>query len=74
MLKRLMVGPILSTSLMAGSCLQSEPVIEQPLFCDVVELRKFSQEEITWRAEHAPWNLKRDYAQNLTYERECAAG
>lgn len=40
-------------------------------FCDAVTLRKFTEEEVEWRAENAPENLKRDYAQNLTYEREC---
>jgi len=43
------------------------------LFCDVEEERRFSQAEIDWRAANAPWNLRRDYKTNLTYERECAA-
>ena len=42
-------------------------------FCDVEEPRRFSQEELDWRAEHAPWNLRRDYKTNLTWDRECAA-
>jgi len=41
------------------------------LFCDVEEERRFSQAEIDWRAANAPWNLRRDYKTNLTYEREC---
>lgn len=40
-------------------------------FCDVEEPRRFSQAEIDWRAEHAPWNLRRDFQTNLTWEREC---
>jgi len=40
-------------------------------FCDVEEARRFTQAEIDWRAEHAPWNLRRDYKTNLTWEREC---
>ena len=41
------------------------------LFCDVEEERRFTQAEIDWRAANAPWNLRRDYKTNLTYEREC---
>jgi len=58
-------------SLTAGSCLPAnEPVVEEALFCDVEEKRVFSQEEIDWRTENAPWNLKRDYRTNLAWERE----
>lgn len=60
--------------LQAGSCLKPEPIIEQALFCDVTTPRRFTQQEIDWRAQHAPWNLKKDFAQNLTYERECDDG
>ena len=42
-------------------------------FCDVEEKRRFTREEIHWRAANAPWNLRRDYKTNLTYERECEA-
>jgi len=45
-------------------------VIEEALFCDVEEKRRFTQEEIDWRSEHAPWNLARDYRTNLAWERE----
>lgn len=71
MLKKLILGPTLAMSLMAGSCLKPEPAIEGALFCDVTTLRKFTQAEIDWRSANAPWNLKKDYAQNLTFEREC---
>lgn len=57
--------------LMAGSCLKPEPVIEAALFCDVEEARKFTQEELDWRAANAPWNLRRDFKTNKTHEREC---
>lgn len=43
----------------------------EPLFCDVEEKRVFSQEEIDWRAANAPWNLRRDYKTNKSFEREC---
>ena len=64
---------ILLLCLPAGSCLRSPAVVAstEALFCDVEEKRRFTQEEINWRAAHAPWNLKRDYKTNLTYEREC---
>lgn len=47
-------------------------VEERALFCDVEEARKFTQEEIDWRSKNAPWNLRRDYKTNLTWDRECA--
>ena len=42
-----------------------------PAFCDVEEMRRFTQEEIDWRAAHAPWNLRRDLKTNATWEAEC---
>lgn len=57
--------------LITGCSPKALPLIEQALFCDVTSKRKFTQHEIDWRAANAPWNLKKDYAQNLTYEREC---
>jgi hypothetical protein len=44
------------------------------LFCDVEEKRRFTQEELDWRAANAPLNLRRDWKTNTTYERECADG
>ena len=48
-------------------------VLEDPpvLFCDVEEQRKFSQEELDWRSDNAPWNLRRDFKTNVTWDREC---
>lgn len=43
---------------------QKIPVQTEPLFCDVAEVRRFSQAEIDWRVDHAPWNLRKDLAQN----------
>jgi len=37
----------------------------------VEEPRRFSQEELDWRAENAPWNLRRDHKTNTTWDREC---
>jgi len=63
------------TMFLLTGCGQKEPAaIEEPLFCDVEEPRKFSQEELDWRAENAPWNLRRDYKTNLTWDRECPGG
>lgn len=61
--------------LTAGCSPQPPAVVAstEAIFCDVEEKRRFTQEEINWRAEHAPWNLRRDYKTNLTYERECEA-
>lgn len=57
----------------AGSCLRPLEVapIEGPLFCDVEEPRRFTQEEVDWRARFAPANLRRDFRTNLNFEREC---
>lgn len=47
------------------------PPIEKPLFCDVEEPRRFTQTELDWRAANAPWNLRRDFKTNTTWDREC---
>lgn len=54
-------------------CAEPEPIVEAALFCDVEEPRRFSHEEWAWRAENAPWNLRKDIATNLTWQRECEA-
>ena len=41
-------------------------------FCLVEEPRRFTQAELDWRAENAPWNLRRDFKTNETWDRECA--
>jgi len=64
----------LALTLMLAACAKPVPVVEEALFCDVEEKRRFSQEELDWRAEHAPWNLRRDFKTNLTWERECEDG
>ena len=53
-----------------GATLDPEDVV---LFCDVEEPRRFSQEELDWRAANAPWNLRRDFKTNTTWDRECVA-
>lgn len=66
--------PALAMCLMAGSCLKPDPVAStEPLFCDVEEPRRFTQEELDWRVAHAPWNLRRDWKTNETWDRECQA-
>lgn len=60
--------------LLSAGCSQKEqPIITDPLFCDLEEKRRFTQEEIDWRAANAPWNLRKDFKTNLAYERECEA-
>lgn len=49
---------------------ETPPVIEEPLFCDIEEPRRFSQEELDWRAANAPWNLRRDFKTNTAWDRE----
>jgi hypothetical protein len=46
-------------------------VEEKPLFCDVEEPRRFTQAELDWRAENAPWNLRKDFKTNKAWDREC---
>lgn len=62
---------ILASFLIIGCSKKPEPVIEKAFFCDLEEPRRFSQEELDWRAANAPWNLRRDYKTNIAYEREC---
>lgn len=47
------------------------PVPIGPLFCEVEEMRKFTQIELDWRSANAPWNLRRDFKTNGTLEEEC---
>lgn len=59
---------------MAGACdSDPQPVLSDgPLFCDVEELRLFTQAELDWRAANAPDNLRRDFKTNTTFDRECS--
>lgn len=70
---RLITCLIFLMCLPAGSCLKPDLVVASTdaAFCDVEEKRRFTKQEIEWRAANAPWNLRRDYKTNLTYEREC---
>jgi hypothetical protein len=40
-------------------------------FCDIEEPRRFTQDELDWRAANAPWNLRRDFKTNMSWDREC---
>jgi hypothetical protein len=71
-MRLLMTLTILTFPLIGCGQKEPTPVIEEALFCDVEEPRKFSQAEIDWRSANAPWNLARDYRTNLTWDRECA--
>jgi hypothetical protein len=70
---------ICATFLTLGGCrwIEPETVIvpdEAPNFCDVEEPRRFTQAELDWRADNAPWNLRRDFKTNTTWDRECVEG
>ena len=62
---------LLPMFLITGCSQQEIPVEEEALFCDVEEPRRFTQAELDWRAENAPWNLRRDFKTNTTWDREC---
>lgn len=66
---------MICVTLLTGGCFRHVEEVPPPgpQFCDVEEARRFTQEELDWRAEHAPWNLRRDFKTNATYDRECAA-
>lgn len=66
-----------SLTLLASGCFGIDPVkptIEGPDFCLVEEARRFSQEEVDWRAAKAPWNLRRDLKTNATGQAKCGWG
>jgi hypothetical protein len=64
---------ILSLSLITG-CAADPIVVPDGAagFCDIEEPRRFTQEELDWRAANAPWNLRRDFKTNISWDRECA--
>jgi len=65
---------IFATSLTTGCSIfnQPEPVVEEALFCDIEEPRRFTQPELDWRSANAPWNLRKDFKTNRAWDRECA--
>ena len=74
LLNRFPTAILLTASFLTGCAaptLVIPPPIEGALFCDIEEPRRFSQAEIDWRAEYAPWNLRRDFQTNTAWDREC---
>lgn len=57
---------------MAAGCAKKIEVVT-PDFCDLTETRRFSHEEMNWRAANAPWNLRKDIAENQLREEICEA-
>ena len=57
--------------LLLAGCAQPEPIPTGPLFCDVEEPRRFTQDEWDWRSANAPWNLRRDVKTNAAWAEEC---
>jgi hypothetical protein len=65
---------ILSMCLITGCA--PDPILlsdDAANFCDIEEPRRFTQAELNWRAENAPWNLRRDFKTNTSWDRECEA-
>lgn len=69
----LSVTTTFSIAFLSGCSLWKEPVRVQtePIFCEVAEVRRFSQIEIDWRAANAPTNLRKDLAQNEFGRENC---
>lgn len=67
----ILAGPFLLTGCFRPPVPVMPPTIDKPFFCDVFEPRRYTQEEIDVRAERWPANLRRDFANNATYDREC---
>lgn len=45
-----------------------------PLFCEVEEARRFTQEELDVRSARWPANLRRDFKTNTAIDAECMKG
>lgn len=62
-------------ALLLSGCSQYQlPRIEvdsSPRFCDIEEARYFTADEVAWRAENAPDNLKKDLKTNKAGETFC---
>ena len=43
----------------------------EALFCDVEQPRRFTREELVWRSQNAPDNLRLDHKTNAAWDREC---
>lgn len=63
---------LISLSALLLGCNKPEPVYLGPLFCDLYEVRRFSQAELDWRVANAPANIRRDLTNNEDYKAECA--
>jgi len=69
---RLIVASVILLTL--AGCLGTSVSIEpndKPLFCDVEEPRRFTQQEVDWRVANAPSNFRLDIKTNETWDREC---
>ena len=66
---------VLAASWLLIACSPISTPVELPPgvldYCTVEEPRRFTQEELDWRAAYAPWNLRRDFKTNKTWDREC---
>ena len=60
--------------LLLGCATSVVPTYQGPLFCDLYEVRRFSQGEVDARIIHGPANFKRDLVNNADWENECNLG
>ena len=70
---RLIILPLISllTFPLIGCSPPPPPVeVTEPLFCDIEEPRRFTQEELDVRAERWPANLRRDFKTNAAWDAE----
>lgn len=72
---KLIAYPTMICALFLVSGCDRPPPVELPpqgpLFCEIEEPRRFTQEELDWRSTYAPWNLRRDWNTNKTFDDEC---
>lgn len=71
---RLTAFPTMACALFLITGCGEKPPPEQPAgpqFCDVEEPRRFTQEQLDWRAENDTANLRRDFKTNAAWDSFC---
>jgi hypothetical protein len=74
--RRLLLMSVLTMSLTAGLCSHEienpGSSYDGPGFCDLVDLRLFTREQIEWRSTNDRENLERDLSYNSMVEEFCS--